>query len=112
MPTAPGDNLFEGITITRIDGGRAANLSWPVLSVDMVGSNAYFEINYSQSRRRRQVGNGSMPEECKSSGCRVRYERGGVIVRGLNPDQTVSFNIFAVNEEGERGNAITFNSER
>ena len=109
MLTAPEDNLVEGITITRIDGGRAANLSWPVLSVDEVGSNAYFEINYSQSRRKRQAGPG--PVECTGSGCRVPYEQGGVIVRGLNPDQTVSFNVFAVNDEGERGAARTFTSD-
>ena len=107
MLTVPGDNLVESITIRRINGGRAANLSWPVLPVDQVGSIVYFEINYSQSGWKRQARDG--PVECTESDCHVPYEQASVIVSGLNPDQTVSFNILAVNEEGERGNTFTFN---
>ena len=109
MLTVPGDNLVESIKITRINEGMAANLSWPVLSVDQVGSNAYFVINYSHSDLKRQAGDG--PVECTGSGCRVPYEQGSVIVRGLNPDQRVSFSIIAVNGEGEQGTAVTLTSQ-
>ena len=110
IPTVPGENLVEGIKVTRINEGRAANISWPVLPVDQVGSIAHFVINYSQAGRKRQSGDQSV--ECTGSGCRVPYEQGSVIVSGLNPDLTFTFNIMAVNEEGEQGNAVMFTSKR
>ena len=107
---APGDNLVRSIIIVRIEGGTAANLSWPVLPLDQVKAFVIFIIEYSQGSRKRQAGSGAVA--CSSPGCRIPYEQGSVLVRGLNPDQSVSFNITAVNEEEEQGASMMFVSQR
>ena len=107
---APGDNLVSSINITRIESGMAANLSWPVLPLDQVKAFVTFIIEYNQGSRKRQAGSGTMV--CTSSGCRVPYEQGSVIVRGLDPDQSVPFTITAVNEDNDRGIPVMVESPR
>ena len=83
--------------INRNEDGRTARISWTVLSLDVVKGYVQLKIEFSSSNRKRQVGT----TECSVSGCLVPYEQGGVNVTGLEPDQDVTFNISAQNEEGE-----------
>ena len=83
--------------IDRNEDGRTARISWTVLSLDVVKGYVQLKIEFSSSNRKRQVGT----TECSMSGCLVPYEQGGVNVTGLEPDQDVTFNISAQNEEGE-----------
>ena len=105
---APGTDLARNITITRIDGGEAASLSWAVLSLDVVRSYTSFVIVYTQSG----VSKRRSPVSCSQSGCSIPYEQGGVTVDGLDPDLPVTFDITAVNEENERAAVISLISQR
>ena len=109
--TGPGSEVTNSINITRINDGTAANITWMVLPLDLVGGHALFQIVFSQSgTTKRQAGGDAM--ECAASGCRVPYQQGGVIVTGLDPDQDVNFRITPTNEEGEEGTPVTQTSQR
>ena len=95
--------------IDRNEDGRTARISWTVLSLDVVKGYVQLKIEFSSSNRKRQVGT----TECSMSGCLVPYEQGGVNVTGLEPDQDVTFNISAQNEEGETATVtLTHTSSR
>ena len=84
----------------------AANLSWPVLSLDRIGGYLSFKIVYSQNGGVSKHRTNSVLVVCTTSGCLVPYQQGWVIVQGLNPNIDVNFEITAVNEEAEEGAPI------
>ena len=94
---APPDIVYDSVKITRIGDGRTARFSWTVLPLDVVRGNIRLRIEFPSSNRKRQAG----ATECNMSGCLVPYEQGGVNMTGLEPNKVISFNIRALNEEGE-----------
>ena len=94
---APPVSIYNSVKINRSEDGRTARISWTVLSLDVVKGYIKLKIEFPSSNRKRQTGT----TECSMSGCLIPYERGGVNVTGLEPDQDVPFRISAQNEEGE-----------
>ena len=109
---APPDIIYESIQVNRTGDGSKANITWTVLSLEVVESYVTFKIEYRSvtSSRKRQAEGG--PMECSMSGCLIPYEQGAAIVTELDPEQTVSFSIQAQNEEGVQGMTLTQTAKR